>query len=106
MCHKGKEGVEVDLDERQLEMSEPRLWDFSDLKALFLSYALKRLPELSHTEGLIRISQTIMEKNGVSAEVSRPIDYDIAYGVWPDVEERGWEKGDWLRIYEKERAKW
>jgi hypothetical protein len=34
----------VDLDERPLEMSESRTWDFSDLKALFLTCTLKRSP--------------------------------------------------------------
>jgi hypothetical protein len=74
--HKGKGGVEVDLDERQLEMSEPRTWDFSDLKALFLNCTLKRSPELSHTEGLVYLSQAIMEEHGVLVEVLRPVDYD------------------------------
>ncbi len=39
--------------ERHLEVleSEPIPWDFSDLRALFLNYTLKRSPELSHTEG-------------------------------------------------------
>jgi multimeric flavodoxin WrbA len=102
--HKGKGGVEVDLDERQLEMSEPRTWDFSDLKALFLNCTLKRSPELSHTEGLVYLSQAIMEEHGVSVEVLRPVDYDIAYGVWPDMKQHGWEKDDWPMIYEKVKA--
>ena len=77
--------------ERRLETleSEPRRWDFSDLKALFLNCTLKRSPELSHTEGLVTISRTIMEKNGVSVEELRPVDYDIAYGVQPDMKEHG-----------------
>ena len=79
----------MDLDGSQPETSESSRWDFSDLKALFLNYTLKRLPELSHTEGLIRISRAIMEKNDVSVEVLRPVDYDIAYGVWPDMKEHG-----------------
>jgi hypothetical protein len=71
----------VDLDEGPLETSEPRIWDFLDLGALFLNCTLKRSPELSHTEGLIRISRQIMEIHGVSVEELRPVDYDIAYGV-------------------------
>ena len=58
-----------------------RLSKRPDLNALFLNCTLKRSPELSHTEGLIRISQAIMERNGVSVEVIRPVDYNIAYGV-------------------------
>jgi multimeric flavodoxin WrbA len=87
-----------------LETSESIPWDFSDLKALFLNCTLKRSPELSHTEGLIRISRTIMENNGVSVEVLRPVDYDVAYGVWPDMTVHGWERDDWPLIYEKVKA--
>jgi hypothetical protein len=93
--------MELERHLETLETSESIPWDFSDLKALFLNCTLKRLPELSHTEGLIKISQTIMEKNGVSVEVLRPVDYDIAYGVWPDMKEHGWQKDDWPLIYEK-----
>jgi len=76
-------------------------WDFSSLSALFLNCTLKRSPEMSHTEGLVRISRAIMEKNGVTVEELRPVDYDIAPGVWPDMKEHGWEKDDWPEIYEK-----
>ena len=91
----------MDADERRLEMGGSSRWDFSGLSALFLNCTLKRSPELSHTEGLVRISRAIMEKNGVSVEELRPVDYDIAYGVWPDMKEHGWEKDDWPEIYEK-----
>ncbi len=46
-------------------MSEINM-DFSDLSAVFLNCTLKKTPELSHTEGLMKISKAIMEKNGVS----------------------------------------
>ena len=83
--------------------SESR-WDFSDLKALFLNCTLKRSPELSHTDGLIRISRAILEKNGVAVEVLRPIDHRIATGVYPDMTEHGWEVDDWPEIYAKVQA--
>ncbi len=83
------------LNELQEKWRSESTWDFSDLKALFLNCTLKRSPELSHTDGLIRISQAIMKKNGVSVECLRPIDYDIATGVYPDMTEHGWEKDDW-----------
>ena len=91
----------MELNEQQLEMCESSQWDFSDLNALFLNCTLKKTPELSHTDGLIRISQAIMEKNGVSVEVLRPVDYDLAYGVYPDMTEHGWQKDDWQEIYNK-----
>jgi hypothetical protein len=52
---------------------------------------------MSHTQGLVEISKAIMEKNGVSVEVVRPVDYNIAYGVYPDMTEQGWEQDDWPR---------
>jgi multimeric flavodoxin WrbA len=91
----------MQADERQLGPEGSSRWDFSSLNALFLNCTLKRSPELSHTEGLVRISRQIMEKNGVSVEELRPVDYDIAPGVWPDMREHGWEKDDWPEIYEK-----
>ena len=91
----------AELNEKQIEMCEASKTDFSDLKALFLNCTLKRSPELSHTQGLIDISKAIMEKNGISVEVLRPIDYQIAFGVWGDMTEHGWEKDDWPEIYKK-----
>lgn len=92
------------LNERQLKLCEASQWDFSDLKALFLNCTLKRTPEQSHTEGLIDISKAIMEKNGIIVEVLRPVDYAVAYGVYPDMTEHGWEQDDWPGIYEKVKA--
>ena len=92
------------LSDKQLEMCTSSSWDFSDLNAVFLNCTLKRSPELSHTEGLIEISKAIMETSGISVQLLRPIDYDIAYGVYPDMTEHGWEKDDWPTIYEKVNA--
>ena len=92
------------LNAKQLEQCESSRWDFSDLSALFLNCTLKRSPELSHTEGLIDISRAIMEKNGVSVEVLRPVDLDIAYGVYPDMKQRGLARDDWPQVYPKVRA--
>jgi multimeric flavodoxin WrbA len=91
----------MQADERHSWPEGSSRWDFSGLSALFLNCTLKRSPELSHTEGLVRISRQIMERNGVSVEELRPVDYDIAPGVWPDMREHGWEKDDWPEIYEK-----
>ena len=91
----------MELNKKQLEMCESSKWDFSDLQALFINCTLKKSPEMSHTEGLIRISKAIMEKNNVSVEVLRAVDHDIAYGVWPDMTEHGWRKDDWPEISKK-----
>ncbi len=92
------------LNKKQLEDCSTNKTDFSDLKALFLNCTLKRSPELSHTEGLIKISRTIMEKNKVSVELLRPVDFDVAYGLYPDMTKQGWDKDDWPGIYEKVKA--
>lgn len=94
----------MELNEQQLADCESSRWDFSDLKALFLNCTLKPSPEMSHTQGLIDISRAIMEKVGVSVEVLRPVDFNIAYGVYPDMTVRGWIKDDWPKIYEKVKA--
>jgi len=91
----------MELTQRQKEQCTNHDWDFSDLSALFLNCTLKRSPELSHTRGLIDISASIMETNGVRVEILRPVDFDIAYGVWPDMREHGWERDAWPEILEK-----
>ena len=71
------------LNEKQQALCDSSRWDFSDLTALFLNCTLKRSPELSHTEGLMNISKAIMETNGMAVEMLRPVDSNIAYGVYP-----------------------
>jgi multimeric flavodoxin WrbA len=92
------------LTDKQIELCDTSSWDFSDLSALFLNCTLKRSPEMSHTEGLIRMSRGIMEKNGIRVESLRPVDYSIADGVYPDMTEHGWEVDDWPKIYRKVKA--
>ncbi len=89
------------LNKQQTELCDSSRWNFSDLKALFLNCTLKPSPQLSHTDGLVRISQAIMEKNGVEVEVLRPVDYTLAFGVYPDMTEHGWEVDDWPEILAK-----
>ncbi len=45
-----------------------------------------------------------MSKNGVSIEELRPVDFEIATGVWPDMTEHGWERDDWPTISERVMA--
>ena len=89
------------LNEQQEKWCSESRWDFSDLKALFINCTLKRSPAPSHTDGLVRIARTIMEKNGVAVDAVRAVDHDIAYGVYGDMTEHGWDKDDWPAIYEK-----
>ena len=92
------------LNKIQEELCVSSKWDFSDLKAVFINCTLKKSPELSHTEGLMNISKSIMEKNKVTVDFIRAVDYDIASGVYPDMTEHGWVKDDWPGIYEKIKA--
>ncbi len=79
-------------------------WDFSGLRALFFNCTLKKSPQQSHTELLIDISRKIMERQGVKTEVIRPIDHDIATGVYPDMREQGWDSDEWPELYKKVQA--
>jgi len=92
------------LNEQQEKWCTESKWDFSDLKALFINCTLKRSPAPSHTDGLVGIARTIMEKNGVSVDAVRAVDHDIAYGVYGDMTEHGWAKDDWPAIYETVKA--
>ena len=88
------------------DMDTPR-WqdaDFTGLRAIVFNCTLKRSPEKSHTQGLIDVSTAIMEKHGVEVEVLRPVDHDIATGVYPDMTEHGWERDEWPEIWERVRA--
>jgi multimeric flavodoxin WrbA len=92
------------LSQKQEQLCESSRWDFSDLRALFLNCTLKKSPERSHTEGLIAISRAILEKNGVATAVIRPVDHDLAFGVWPDMTEHGWDNDEWPALLEKVMA--
>jgi multimeric flavodoxin WrbA len=78
--------------------------DFSGLKALYFNGTLKKTPEVSNTEGLLRASMALMEKHGVQTELIRTIDHDIATGVYPDMREQGWATDEWPELYKKVQA--
>lgn len=74
---------------------------FSDLKAIFINCTLKKSPEKSHTAGLMEVSKKIMQKEGVSIDDIRFIDYEVATGIYPDMTEHGWEKDEWPQIFDR-----
>ncbi|MBD1396851.1 flavodoxin family protein [Pontibacter sp. JH31] len=74
------------------------------MKALFLNCTLKRSPETSHTSALIDVAVAVMEKNGVSTEVIRPVDYKIPPGVYPDMRDHGWDEDQWPELWKKVQA--
>src|SRR5258708_5498340 len=85
-------------------MTDTNNWDFTGLKAVFINCTLKRSPEVSNTEGLLKVSQKIMKKHGVETEVIRAIDHVIATGVYPDMREHGWQTDDWPTLFKKVAA--
>ena len=91
----------TEMDE-QLCATSPS--DFSDLRAVYINCTLKRSPEPSHTQALADRSIAIMERQGVTVDVVRAIDHEIATGVYPDMTEHGWERDDWPAISEQVMA--
>ena len=94
----------TELTEQQAKLCEDNPSDFSDLRALFLSCTLKRSPEVSNTEGLAAISMESMRRNGVTVDLIRAVDRDIATGVYPDMTEHGWPSDEWPSIQEQVMA--
>ena len=82
-------------------MKDQKKYDFSGLKALFINCTLTKSPKKSNTDGIIDISQKIMDKNGVKTERIRAIDHDIATGIYPDMTKYGWKTDEWPKITKK-----
>ena len=62
---------------------------YDDLRAVYFNCTLKKSPDRSHTQGLIDRSARLMQDQDVTVDVVRPVDLDIATGVWPDMTEHG-----------------
>ena len=92
------------LDAEQERLCAENTTDFSDLTALFVNCTLKYAPEPSHTDTLIDMSEAIMVKNRVTVERIRATDYDLAWGVWPDMTEHGAESDEWPQVWPKVEA--
>ncbi|CAN5882104.1 flavodoxin family protein [soil metagenome] len=75
-------------------------YDYSDLRALFISCTLKPSPEPSHTEGLMANSVAIMRRHGVRVDQVRAVDHAIAPGVQPDMNPAGLDD-EWPGIAER-----
>lgn len=73
--------------------------DFTGLRAVFLNCTLKKDATASHTGILMSVSEEIMRKNGVAVETIHAPSHQIAYGVYPDMTEHGWDRDDWPEIW-------
>lgn len=74
---------------------------FNDLSAIFFNGTLKRSPEKSNTEGLLRASMQLMKSQGVKTQLIRTIDHDIATGIQPDMTKEGWKIDEWPELFKK-----
>ncbi|MYS23986.1 Multimeric flavodoxin WrbA [Streptomyces sp. DvalAA-14] len=72
---------------------------YDDLRALFINCTLKKSPQRSNTQGLVDRSTRIMRELGVSVDVVRAVDHEIATGVWMDMTEHGWERDAWPALH-------
>lgn len=89
------------LTKKQEELCTSHDWDFSDLRALYVNCTLKRSPRTSHTEGLMRLSMEILERNEVAVDYVRAADHAIASGVYGDMREHGWDEDEWPELFER-----
>ncbi|NBC86022.1 MAG: flavodoxin family protein [Bacteroidetes bacterium] len=87
------------LSDKQQRLCDDSPYDYSDLSALFLNCTLKPSPHPSHTRSLIDVSAAIMEENDVDVEIVRPVDLDLAPGVYGDMTDHGFETDDWPALY-------
>jgi multimeric flavodoxin WrbA len=92
------------LSPKQEEISNQSIWDFKDLRAIYINSTLKKSPEVSNTQGLMDISAEIMRRQGVEVATIRAVDHDIATGIWPDMTEHGWESDEWPELFERVMA--
>ena len=76
---------------------------YDDLSVLMLNCTLTRSPELSHTDGLLRVAERIFQANGVATEVLRPVDLEIPAGLaHPDYTGiDGYDRDDWPTVQAK-----
>ena len=77
---------------------------YADLRALFVNSSLKRNAEESHTRLLLDASAAIMEKNGIAVEHVHLAAHDVPPGIYPDMTEHGWDKDEWLALWQKFEA--
>ena len=78
--------------------------NFSNLKAVILNCTLKKDGSQSHTRKLLGVAEEIMAKNGVMVDHVHVLSHQIAYGVYPDMTEHGWDRDDWPKLWEKVAA--
>mgnify|MGYP002624198618 FL=1 len=89
------------LNKKQHELCDGKADDFSDLKAVLINCTLKKDADKSHTRLLLSVAGEIMSKNGVTVEDIHAPSHQIAYGIYPDMTEHGWDRDDWPKLWKK-----
>ena len=92
------------LNDIKSKLCDDNQTDFSDLKAVVFNTSLKREEAKSHTKLLLSVAGDIMSRNGVSVDHIHAASHQIAYGVYPDMTEHGWDRDDWPTLWEKVAA--
>lgn len=85
------------LNETQTRLCDRNQTDFSDLKAIVFNCTLKKQADKSHTRLLLSVAEEIMQTNGVAVDHIHTPSHRIAYGIYPDMTEHGWERDDGRR---------
>lgn len=67
------------------------------LRALLLNCTLKKSPETSSTEALLREVKEVMEKHGTECELIRVVDHNVKFGVSTDMG----DGDEWPQIHDK-----
>ncbi len=70
----------------------------SNLRACYINCTLKKSPNPSHTEGLMRLSLDILDRLSIYNEYFRLVDYNIPAGVYPDMTEHGYQTDGFSKI--------
>lgn len=91
----------MSLNQQQNQLCESNQTDFSDLKAVIFNCTLKINEGQSHTRKLLSVVEEIMTKNRVSVDHIHVASHQIAYGVYPDMTEHGWDRDDWSMVWDK-----
>jgi multimeric flavodoxin WrbA len=75
--------------------------DLGDLRALFINCTLTPSPGASHTQRLMDRSMALMRRAGVTVDLIRAVDHDIAPGVQPDMAGHGFERDEWPALQQR-----
>jgi multimeric flavodoxin WrbA len=92
------------LNEIQDRLCAENPSDFSDLRAVAFNCSLKKRTEDSHTRLLLSVAEEILRRAGATVDHVHLAGHQVAYGVYPDMTEHGWDRDDWPALWEQVKA--